>query len=93
MREKGARFACDGWCYVITKGFERFLIVVLSCWEVSDHLGSDIWEGTDAVPGTTEGHNPCIKTYHNQHGWRRREENLEWEGVVGSLTSATIGEM
>ena len=32
---KGASFACDGWCYVITKGFERFLIVVLSCWEVS----------------------------------------------------------
>ena len=35
MREKGARFARDGWFYVITKGFERFLIVVLWCWEVT----------------------------------------------------------
>ena len=32
---KVASFACDGWCYVIIKGFERFLIVALSCWKVS----------------------------------------------------------
>ena len=34
-------------------------------------------EATDAVPGTTEDHNSCIKTsYHNQHRWRRGDRKI-----------------
>ena len=35
-----------------------------------------IKEATDAVPGTTEDHNSCIKTYHNQHRWRRGDRKI-----------------
>ena len=33
----------------------------------------------------------CIKTYHGQHRRQREgQEILEWDEVIGSLTSATI---
>ena len=35
----------------------------------------------------------CIKTPHSQHrGQREGQENLEWERVIGPLTSATMEE-
>ena len=36
----------------------------------------------------------CTKTHHSQLKWQReRGENLEWEGVIGSLASATTEEI
>ena len=53
--------------------------------------------GTILIPGTTEDHQLFMKfwimhqnTPKSIQTVKKRQENLEWEGVTGSLTSSTV---